>query len=111
MKSNSRIPKSYDGTQITTRHLANLLPQVLSSIGEMHQDRPDLVLAAWPEVIGEKLAHMTEAVSFFDGVLVIKVKNSTLLSLLGQHDRPRIMRNLQMKFPSVYFKNVVFRRG
>lgn len=111
MKPLLRIPKSYDGTRITTRRIADLLPQVLSAIGEMHHDRPDLVLAAWPEVIGQKLASMTEALSFCDGVLIVKVKNATLLSLLNQHDRPRILRNLQMKFPSVYFKNIVFRRG
>ncbi len=111
MKSNLRTPKSYDGTRITSRRISDLLPQVLSTIGEMHNDRPDLVLAAWPEVIGQKLGGMTEAISFCDGILLIKVKNSTLLSLLSQHDRPRIMRNLQMKFPTVYFKNVVFRRG
>ncbi|MBA3603496.1 MAG: DUF721 domain-containing protein [Parachlamydiaceae bacterium] len=112
MKSNLRTPKSYyDGTRVTTRRIADLLPQVLSAIGVMHNDRPDLVLTAWPEVIGQKLAGMTEAISFIDGILTIKVKNATLLSLLSQHDRPRILRNLQMKFPSVYFKNVVFRRG
>lgn len=111
MKSIPRTPKNYDGTQVTTHRIADLLPQVLSSIGEVHRCRPDLVLAAWPEVIGEKLASMTEVQSFDDGVLIVKVKNSTLYSLLNQHDRPRIMRNLQMKFPAVHFRKVVFRIG
>lgn len=111
MKSIPRTPRNYDGTRVTTHRIADLLPQVLSSIGEMHRDRPDLVLTSWPEVIGEKLAGMTEAISFCDGVLVVKVKNSTLHSLLSQHDKPRILRNLQMKFPSVYFKNILFRIG
>lgn len=106
-----RTPKNYDGTAVTTHRFADLLPQVLSSIEELHQDRPDLVLAAWPEVIGIKFAGMTEALSFIDGVLVIKVKNSPLYSLLSQHDKPRIMRNLRIKFPSVQFKNVFFRMG
>ncbi len=111
MKSNQRTPRSYDGTRITTRRIADLLTQVLSSVEELRHDRPELVLAAWPEVIGQKLAGMTEAISFVEGVLLVKVKNATLLSLLNQHDRPRIMRNLEMKFPSVRFKQVVFRRG
>lgn len=111
MRPIQRTPKNYDGTRITTRCIADLLPQVLSSIGETYQDRPDLVLAAWPEVIGQKLAGMTEAMSFIDGVLFVKVKNSTLHSLLSQHDKLRILRNLQMKFPTVYFKNVIFRIG
>lgn len=106
-----RTPKYYDGTAVTTHRFADLLPQVLSSIEELHHDRPDLILAAWPEVIGDKFAGMTEALSFCDGLLVIKVKNSPLYSLLSQHDKPRIMRNLRIKFPSVQFKNVVFRMG
>jgi hypothetical protein len=111
MKQGRRNPKNYDGTRVTTRYIADLLPQVLSSIDGVHQSRPDLILAAWPEVIGQKFAGMTEALSFIDGVLLVQVKNSTLYSLLNQHDKPRILRNLQMKFPSVKFKNIYFRRG
>lgn len=111
MRRTQRTPKNYDGTQVTTRRISDLLPQVLSSIGTRYQDSPDLVLAAWPEVIGQKLAPMAEALSFNEGVLLVKVKNSTLHSLLNQHDRARILNNLRTKFPSVYFKNVVFRIG
>lgn len=111
MKRTQRTPKNYDGTQVTTRRISDLLPQVLSSIGTRYQDSPDLVLAAWPEVIGQKLAPMAEALSFNDGVLLVKVKNSTLHSLLNQHDRERILNNLRTKFPSVIFKKVVFRIG
>ena len=32
-----------------------------------HQIHPDLILAAWPEVIGPKLASMTQAISFENG--------------------------------------------
>lgn len=110
-KNIRRTPRNYDGTAVTTHRFADLLPQVLSSIEELHHDRPDLILAAWPEIIGEKFSGMTEALSFIDGVLIIKVKNSPLYSLLNQHDRPRIIRNLQIKFPSVRFEKVIFRRG
>lgn len=111
MQRVQRTPKNYDGTKVTTHRITDLLPQVLSTIGGAHQGRPDLILMAWPEVIGSKLAAMTQAVSFCDGVLTVKVKNSTLYSLLSQHDRPRIMRNLQMKFPSTQFKKIIFRIG
>lgn len=111
MRQTQRTPKNYDGTQVTTRRISDLLPQVLSSIGARYQDSPDLVLAAWPEVIGQNLAPMAEALSFIDGVLLVKVNNSTLHSLLNQHDRARILNNLRTKFPSVIFKTVVFRRG
>jgi hypothetical protein len=106
-----RTPKNYDGTETTTHKVSDLLPAVLSQIGEIYQQRPDLILASWPEIIGPKLASMTQAVSFSDGVLVVKVKNSTLYSLLSQNDKPRILNILRQKFPSVQIKTILFRIG
>ena len=65
----SRTPRQYDGTRITTHRMTDLLPVVLAKIGEVYQDRPDLILAIWPEIIGPKLASMTQAASFVDGIL------------------------------------------
>jgi hypothetical protein len=100
-----------DGSGLTNKQLKDLLPKALGSIGAMHRDRPDLVLAAWPEVIGEKLASMTKATSFDQGVLYVKVSNSTLYSLLAQHERGRLLKSLREKFPSVEIKNIHFRIG
>jgi hypothetical protein len=41
----------------------------------------------------------------------VKVKNSTLHSLLRQNDKARIMANLKAKFPHVRINNIVFRIG
>ena len=100
-----------EGSEPTNKHLKDLLPQVLRSIGAVHRDRPDLILAAWPQIIGEKLASMTKAVSFDKGVLSVKVSNSTLYSLLSQHERGRLIKCLREKFPSVEIKNIHFRIG
>lgn len=107
----SRTPKKYDGTQLTSHRMADLLPHVLAKVGEVYHQRPDLILACWPEIIGSKLAPMTQAVSFADGVLVVKVKNSTLHSLLSQNDKLRILNLLRQKFPSVEIRNICFRMG
>lgn len=106
-----RTPKNYDGTAVTTRRVSELLPNVLSKIGEVYHQRPDLILASWPEVIGPKLAGMTRAVSFDEGFLVIKVKNSTLHSLLNQNEKSRILAILRKRFPSVNIKNIFFKIG
>lgn len=106
-----RKSKGYDGTGLTSRRVSDLLPQMLSSLIETRNDRPDLVLAVWPEIIGEKLASMTQAVSFNDGFLVVKVRNSTLYSLLSQHEKPKILARLKAKFPKVRFKTIIFRVG
>jgi hypothetical protein len=91
--------------------VGQLLSTVLAEIGEMHAERLDLVMASWPEIIGPQLAPMTQVVSFQDGILVVKVKNSTLHSLLSQHDKPKILTSLRYKFPNVSIKNIVFRIG
>ncbi len=107
-----RTPRNYDGTEVTTHRVSDLLTTVLANIGDSFQERPDLILAAWPEIIGQNLSPMTQAVSFCDGVLVVKVKNSTLNSLLNQQqDKLRILNSLRQKFPKVKIKSIVFRIG
>jgi len=100
-----------DGVESTNKHLKELLPQVLGQIGALHRDRPDLIVAAWPQIIGERLAPMTKAVSFEGGILFVKVETSTLYSLLTQHERGRLLRCLREKFPSVEVKNIRFQIG
>lgn len=110
-KSLPRTPKNYDGTERTAKELSQLLPQILEKMGENFVKRPDLILAAWPELIGKKLAPMTQAISFSEGVLTVKVKNSSLYSLLTQHEKPRLIKAMQAKFPSVMIRNIIFRLG
>lgn len=112
MKKNiRRTPKNYDGTELTTHQLSDVLPQVLVNVSDAYKERPDLIIAAWPEIIGPKLASMTQAVSFYDGKLLVKVKNSTLFSLLNQHDKPKLLFKLKQQFPKHNIKNIVFKMG
>ena len=116
MASSSNRPSHYRGKgQLTTaassHHIQELLPAFLEHLGKIYHNRPDLVMAAWPEVIGKELAPMTEAVSFVDGILTVKVPNSTLYSLLSQQDKPRILKNLRDKFAGTVIKTIHFRRA
>ena len=104
-------PFEYYGTKLTSKLMQNLLPNILEKIGKNQENRGDLILASWPEIIGEKLAKMTQAFSFEAGVLTVKVKNATLYSLLSQHEKPKLLENLQKKFPGVDIKTIVFRMG
>lgn len=106
-----RTPRNYEGTKVTTHSMSDLLFVVLEKIGEVYQDRPDLILAAWPEVIGPQLASMTEAVSFVEGVLTVRVKNSTFHSVLIRNGKAMILQNLRGKFPKVTIKNIIFKIG
>jgi hypothetical protein len=110
-KPKARTPRNYDDTRVVNHRLSDVLHVVLEQVSEAYKDRPDLILASWPELIGPQLAPMTQAVSFEDGVLAVKVKNSTLYSLLSQNDKPRLVQNLRKKFPKVQIKTIHFKFG
>lgn len=107
----SKSRRGFESTRSSIRHIRQLLPVVMQEIGRRYQDRPDLILASWPAVIGGALAPMTQAVSFCEGVLVVRVNNSTLHSLLSQNDKPRLIKNLRERFPQTLIKTIVFRLG
>lgn len=109
--SHRRTPKNYDGTRVTTHQVSDLLPKILGGMGDKFKERPDLILEAWPGVIGPTFATVTKAVSFNDGVLIVHVKNSTVHSLLAQHDKFTILQALRSKFPKATIKNIIFRIG
>lgn len=111
MKKPVRTPRNYDGNKLTTHAIGDILPHVLEKISEQFNDRGDLILAAWPEVIGPKLAPMTQALAFDHGVLTVKVKNSTLHSLLNQNEKVKLISILRKKFPKVEVKTILFRIG
>jgi hypothetical protein len=103
--------RGQETTALTTHHIQQLLPKVLEQIGRSYQDRADLILASWPEIIGSQLSVFTQALSFREGILTVSVKNSTLYSLLNQHDKPRILKNLRDKFPNTTIKTILFKMG
>lgn len=106
-----RTPKNYEGTGSTSHRIVDVLPEVLLKISEGYSERPDLVLASWPSLVGENIAPMTEALSFSEGVLKVKVKNSTLYSLLCQKERGRLLGALKKQFPNIEIRALHFRMG
>ncbi len=110
-KQRRTTPRYYKGTKRTSYGLHELLPKVLARIGRSLKGRSDLVLTVWPDVIGPKLVEMAKAVKFTDGILEVKVSNSTLLSILVQSDKYRILRSLRTKLPEVTIRDVWFRIG
>lgn len=110
-KTALRTPYNYDGTRTTSRPVGELLASELSKLGEVYEGRHDLLLAAWPEIIGPQLSMMTQAVSFVGGILTVKVRNSTLHSLLSRHDKSKILTAIKHKFPKANIRNIVFRIG
>lgn len=107
----NRIPKNYDGNVPTGRHIQEFLPQILSTLSEKMSEKPYHILEAWPEVVGERIGKMSRAVNFDKGVLKVHVKNSTLFSLLVQHEKDRLLAEFQKRFPKVKFRDIFFKIG
>jgi hypothetical protein len=103
-----RTPRNFDGISPTGKNISDLLPSVLKDIREKNGQQSEEVFHYWLELIGEKMASLTEPISFEEGVLTVKVKSSTLYSLLCYHERPRLMKRLQEKFS---IRNLLFRIG
>ena len=104
----NRLPRHFDGTQKTGVKIGDLLPEILHGISRKTLVPQEAVFQEWLILIGEKMAPMTQPVSLNEWVLTVKVKSSTLYSLLCQHEKPRLLRKLQEKFP---VRDLVFRVG
>lgn len=93
-----RAPRNYDGTAVPAKTIHELLPQFLLEISKKNGGIGPEIAKEWFANLGEKMGPMTEIVSFEEGILTVKVKSSTLYSLLCQHEKPRLLRLLQKKF-------------
>lgn len=105
---NRRTPRNYAGIENPSKKIADLLPDILSELSKKSGDPREEIFQFWRSLIGEKMAPLTDPISFVDGVLTVKVKSSTLYSLLVTHERPRLLERLQEKFS---IRNLIFRVG
>lgn len=97
--------------KLTNKHLKDLAQVALLEIKVAKEKRPDLVIAGWTEIIEEKWRSLTEAIAFEKGELMVKVKSTALYSLLVQQERPKLVAELQKRFPEAGLRNIVFRIG
>lgn len=58
-------------------------------------DSPEKALAAWDIVVGPRIAALARPLAFADGVLTVRVQNSTLMSLLAGSEREQILYRLR----------------
>ncbi len=98
-------------TSLPHRHLKELLPSFLKEVETRYEEKPDRVLKGWAEVADPKWRSMTEACSFEKGIIVVKVGNAALLSLLIRQKGAGLLKKLQEKFPENSIKKINFRIG
>ncbi len=87
------------GSILPHRQLKDLLAGFIDDIQTKVDLRPDLILEEWEKIIDPRWKGMTVASSFEKGTVVVKVKNTTLYSLLIQHEGSKLLKKLQLKFP------------
>ncbi|MCI5052209.1 MAG: DUF721 domain-containing protein [Simkaniaceae bacterium] len=104
-----RIPKNYDGKRPTGRLIGSLLPRVLKGIQKEVESEVQVVFDTWYEVVGKRLAPMTEAQAFTNGVVFVKVKNATLHSIFSANQKKRLIDEMHKKLPGVRINALVFR--
>lgn len=104
----SRTQRNYSGVQNPAKKVADLLPDMLNDLGRKVKDPREEIFRFWSELMGEKMAPLTEPISLIDGVLTVKIKSSTLYSLLVAHERQRLLERLKEKFS---IRNLIFRVG
>jgi hypothetical protein len=100
-----RTPRNYDGIAPPGKLIGEILLGITNSL---KNNRGELLLEAWPEIIGSKMAKWTQAKAFVDGVLTVIVKSSTLYSVLNS-EKPELLIRVQGRFPKV--RNILFRVG
>lgn len=106
-----RTPRNYSGKEFPFKDLRSVLPQIVDRIEKKACSKDQLIVDAWPAVVGEKLAEYTQATAFNEGMIHVTVKSSTLYSLLVQHERKKLTKLYQKKFPHAYIKNIYFQMG
>lgn len=109
--SYKRTPRNYYGNRLPHKDIKTFLPKILQTLEKKAFSTDKMILDSWQEIIGEKLSPMTEAVKFEEGILYIKVRSQVLYSLLVQHERAKLIKLYQKKFPHTPLKNIQFRMG
>lgn len=97
--------------QVTSKPIPALCDRFLQKLNQQQDQRVDLVLLAWPQIVGEHLAPMTKAKRLFEGVLEVTVSNSSLLSILSIQEKATLLKKLKEKFPKTDIKDIRFRIG
>lgn len=109
--SNSRRhPKQYDGPEKTTWFASDLAALVVERVTHSSEERPDLILAAWADMMGARASRI-QAERFVKGILYVRVTNSMLFSLLGAREREQFLYELRRRFPKTRIDQIMLRMG
>lgn len=91
------------------RRLKEVVPLALAQAGSRARMERALLLASWKEMVGPKLARLTEALALEDGVLTVRVADPVLAHQLT-YRRLDLLQRLSARFPGKV-REIRFRVG
>jgi predicted nucleic acid-binding Zn ribbon protein len=95
----------------TSQPIARLLPVLLGKLGLQERIREEEILSAWKEVVGDFLAQHATPAGLREGVLSVRVVQSTVQFELERMWRSRILQKLQARFGRSQVRDIRFRIG
>lgn len=91
-------------------HMAQVLEQTLRRLPAVKKIKGQLLIDAWPEAVGEKIACKTCAISFDNGTLHVWVRDSVWAQHIALHKK-KIISNLNSLVRTRMLQDVRFRVG
>jgi len=100
-------PASHDRTQSA----AGALEKVMRDLGLAERLTEGQILAAWKEIVGEWFALHTHPDRLRDGILFVRVLQSSVHCELDRNCRPQIVQKLKARFGAKRIRDIRFRLG
>ncbi|PCI75702.1 hypothetical protein COB21_05400 [Candidatus Aerophobetes bacterium] len=99
------------GVQRPHYTLSELTGRFLKTMNGAKQLEMHRIEQAWPEIVGAAIASKSKVIFLKEGVLSVQVSHSTVLGVLQCTEKPRLLRNLQKRFPKINIRDISFRIG
>ena len=93
------------------KHIKNLAKPFLDNVDKKLRENPRAILHGWDEIVGKKIAALTDPEKFENGILFVKVKQQMLYNLLVKHEYSRLLESLRKNFPQTVIEAIKFRIG
>jgi predicted nucleic acid-binding Zn ribbon protein len=104
--------RGYAETPLTPKlgaHVGDAVRKFLAKVGMVSQLDEQVISAAWREVVGDFIANHSAPDRIQNGVLHIRVTQTTVLFELERNCKARILTNLQERFGKTVVRDLKFR--
>ena len=110
-RSIGRVPRGYDGKKPTGRLIGTMTDSILNQISKKFDAKPQNIYNVFLTLLNDQVRPLVKPYNFHNGVLVVKVKNGTLLSILSTQEKGRLIQEMRAKLPRAEIQNIVFQIG